>query len=470
MLRVTVLERGRLIRSEDTADSGEREMDTPSRRHLPAPLYDRLLRAEVIREERNEAPVFGWRRDYCLVGPWVGVMQIPGLQIEILPKTDGRDVSTDETFVEDTRGNLMEMLFRGGVGAVRARGLADLSLKRGNLYDQLVDTFLDRSVLEFRRGLDRGYRVADANLNTLRGKLLLSRHIARNSARKHRFYCRHDVLSEDTQISIRIKQACQLIAGRRMPAKLHAKCQQVLVLLSEVPDQPINKVVVDPVFNRQNERFEDIYTFACMLLEGQAPDARAGDSSTFSLLFEMEKVFERYIAAFLERHVVANDPTLSLYPQGRGYQYGLLHDSDGQRAILHMKPDLLLFKTTDKDPKTLIIDTKWKRLPENKPSRPDDKDLYQLYAYLNRYGCDRVVLLYPQTAGVAQRDFVALRGSDEKPVGSIGVRFVDLRHQLWTVAGKTELARQLEVIVREGFDPAALSQAKPLASVAGGTE
>lgn len=85
--------------------------------------------------------MFRWRRNHCLVGPWVGVMQIPGLQFEILPKTDESAAQESDQEVRDIRSNLMEMLLRGGLGAVRARGVADLALKRGNLHDQLVDAF-----------------------------------------------------------------------------------------------------------------------------------------------------------------------------------------------------------------------------------------------------------------------------------------------------------------------------------------
>jgi hypothetical protein len=79
VLRVTVLERGRNVRSDSDAHSVE--LGTPSRRVLPQRLYDRLRRSEGAREDRGEAAVFQWRRHHCLVGPWVGVMQIPGLQL-----------------------------------------------------------------------------------------------------------------------------------------------------------------------------------------------------------------------------------------------------------------------------------------------------------------------------------------------------------------------------------------------------
>lgn len=103
MLRVTVLERGRLIRAEAATDGRAYETGTPSRRYLPAAVYDRLFRAESAREERGEKAIFSWRRNYCLVGPWVGVMQVPGLQVEILPKTDEQQAPADEGFVKETR-------------------------------------------------------------------------------------------------------------------------------------------------------------------------------------------------------------------------------------------------------------------------------------------------------------------------------------------------------------------------------
>ncbi|MBK7074599.1 MAG: hypothetical protein IPH44_20110 [Myxococcales bacterium] len=451
MRRVTVVERGRLIRGED--ESGNPELDgTLARRLLPSRLYDRLFRSEVAREDRGEAAVFSWRRDHCLVGPWVGVIQIPGLQIEILPKTDDRARASDDAYVKETRSNLMEMLVRGGLGAVRARGVADLSLKRGNLHDQLVDAFVDRVLYELRRGLDREYVSEESNVSALRGKLVLARHIAHNSATRHQFYCRHDVLSEATQVSIRIKQACRLVAGRSVPAGLQVKCQQVLALLDDVPDLSAHQVGSDPVFNRQNERFEDIYAFAGILLAGHAPDVRAGRVETFSLLFDMDQVFERYVAAFMLTQVIPRIAGARLFPQARGHRFSLYRDGKAQQDVLRMAPDLLFTQEGPGGKKTLIIDTKWKRLSERYGPRPSNDDLYQLYAYLHRYDCDRAFLLYPETDRVATRDLDALARHAGVRVGSVGLRFVDLSHHLSTAKGREDLAVELEATVREGFD------------------
>ncbi|MGE6759403.1 McrC family protein [Corallococcus interemptor] len=450
MLRVTVFERGRIVRADSDAD--DVELGTPSRRVLPQRLYDRLGRSEAALEDRREGAVFRWRRNHCLVGPWVGVMQIPGLQLEILPKTDESASQDGDRETRDIRSNLMEMLLRGGLGAVRARGVADLALKRGNLHDQLVDAFLERTLFELRRGLDRGYATEEGNLATLRGKLVLSRHVAKNAAQKTRFYCRHDVLTEATQISVRLKQACRVLAARALPVVGLVKCQQVLALLDDVPDLPFRHREPDPVFTRQNERFADIYGFACMLLEGQAPDARSGEVETFSLLFNMEQVFERYISTFLSSEVMPRFAGASLYPQAKGHRLSLYRDR--QEAVLRMAPDLLFVHETAGTKKTLIVDTKWKRLSEEECGRPSRPDLYQLYAYLHRYNCQRAYLLYPKAAGMLPRDLQALARHSDDHVGTVGVRFVDLNRKLWTREGKTALANELAVIVGEGLERA----------------
>ena len=45
-----------------------------------------------------------------------------------------------------------------------------------------------------------------------------------------------------------------------------------------------------------------------------------------------------------------------------------------------------------------ILDSKWKRLDRGEPNHGvSQADAYQLFAYGKRYGCRRVVLLYPKT-------------------------------------------------------------------------
>jgi 5-methylcytosine-specific restriction enzyme subunit McrC len=451
MLRVAVLERGRIVRG-DTDEPAMVKAGRPAYRVLPRRLYDQLERFETdhVERQKHKNRIIDWRRDHGIVGQWVGVLQIPGLQLEILPKTDNHDPPEDaeeeRKFLGDTRANLVTMLLRGGLVAVRSRGVADLSLTRGSIHDRLVDAFLDRAIFELQRGLDRGYTSEEENLLALRGKLLVGQQVTRNAAQRHRFYCRHDIMSEATPICIRIKQACRVLAERSLPASVSVKVQDVLAMLDEVPEVPFRRGEPDPTFTRQNERFSDIYQFSCMILEGQAADVKGGQVETFSLLFDMDQVFERFIAAFVRSEVIPRIDSAAAQAQGVGDRRYLLRDTEGP-GMLHLKPDLLV----KRGHQTLIIDTKWKRLEANKLAHPSNDDLYQLYAYLHRYECKNAYLLYPKVAGVDPRTFVALRGHSADESGRVGVRFVDVSRNLRNREERDLLADELVTLVQEGL-------------------
>ena len=69
--------------------------------YLERRLYDRLKRFD--QSQRDEADrVFSWGDDSARTQQWVGVIQVPGLQVEILPKVDAP--GADESARRWTRG------------------------------------------------------------------------------------------------------------------------------------------------------------------------------------------------------------------------------------------------------------------------------------------------------------------------------------------------------------------------------
>lgn len=80
----------RLVVTEHTRIERYKLGETPKREggvYLESYLYDRLkLFDRKQREEKDK--VFEWNDGFLRTTQWVGVVQIPGLQIEILPKID----------------------------------------------------------------------------------------------------------------------------------------------------------------------------------------------------------------------------------------------------------------------------------------------------------------------------------------------------------------------------------------------
>lgn len=78
-----------------------------------------------------------------------------------------------------------------------------------------------------------------------------------------------------------------------------------------------------------------------------------------------------------------------------------------QEKVLRMPSDLVFLRGTVGAKKTLFTETKWEAPLRRRGDRPTRPDVYQLYAYLHRYECERANVLFPTAAGVQMRDLHA---------------------------------------------------------------
>ena len=127
----------------------------------------------------------------------------------------------------------------------------------------------------------------------------------------------------------------------------------------------------------------------------------AGSSNGFSLLFEMNTLFEEYVARSLSRALADTD--LRVVSQG-GRLYCL--ESEDRRGLFQTRPDILVKRG---DEVVQIIDTKWKRIS----TRIDDPkqgvsqaDVYQMMAYGRLYKCKHLTLMYPHHYDLGREDGV----------------------------------------------------------------
>jgi 5-methylcytosine-specific restriction enzyme subunit McrC len=456
-----VLERGRLICGEG------REPDSLFARRLPPDIYARLRDAEQSRESRGEAPVFQWGTragvEFAIVGPWVGVIEVGAVQIEILPKADQNerpniDGRSEDDVVRLIQGNLLEMLDYAGKVPVRVRGHAAVSVRRGSLQDALVQMFLERLVTEFRRGQPRAYASHEEELGTIRGRLMVQRQIIRNAAKPHRLWCRFDELELDPVLGGVFACACRILQRRALNSESRRLLAEATSLLEEA-EPVVDTAKLSVHFTRQTDRFRDIYEFARMIVAENAPEQRAGATRSFNLLYQMDALFEGFVAEFIEQEVFTlGDATLAgcvLRPQAKTVRKYLLtrEGSDG-KGVLHMRPDLVF----ERNGVHFIADTKWKHLEPGTAPTPSNADLYQMYTYLHEYGGRRVTLIYPCTdAGRPRADLRLTRTTGESGRW-VAIRFVNLGEDLASAAGRTALAKQLRDIIVEGIGDAEVAE------------
>jgi 5-methylcytosine-specific restriction enzyme subunit McrC len=419
---------------------------------LEAHLYDRIRAFDrVDRDEQDR--IFEWSDGYCRSTQWVGVIQVPGVQIEILPKIDAlvdpSDASSAEEARVGSRRNLLYMLSVSGDVPVRNRDVARLAQRRAPLSETLAAIFADRLRRELLLGPERAYREHEGNLRSFKGKLSIARQTLHNAAHRERFYCRFDEFTDDTLMNRIFKAACRaLLMITSTPATQDA-LRQCLLLLDGVSDVEVRDADFTLItISRQNQRFEDVLRFCRLILAGRSPTIEAGGARSFSLLFDMNAVFERFVAALLCRYVAPRIEGLLVHPQAVRHQRNLM-ECEG-KGILRLKPDLLV----DLAERRLVLDTKWKLLAPTKRGRGGvaDADLYQLYAYGRRYASPQSVLLYPHVPGLEARDFEVLDAAGTPSGERISIRHVRLHRNLYAEGEREKLVSELEEIVHAGLN------------------
>lgn len=430
MKRETVQEHTKIFRWDG-------EGTPPSSPYLERRLYDRLKRFDQ-RERKEKDPVFSWGDGSTRTTQWVGVIQVPGLQVEVLPKIDeGKET--------EARNNLLYMLSVAGQVPMRDRDVARLANRKVPLSEILAAIFADRLRRELLRGPERAYIRREDNLRRFKGKLLIAQQVLRNAAHRERFFCRFDEFSEDTLMNRIFRAACRVLLDSTHTPSTQDRLRHCLLLLDDVEDVFVHKEMLDRVtITRQNERFADVIRFCRLILQERSPEVRFGRERSFSLLFDMNRVFEDFVAAFLKKQVIPHLDGYHLYSQAKNRQRCLM--KSGEEDVLLLRPDILI----EAAGRQFVLDTKWKQLADSKIER---NDLYQIYAYTKRYRCKRSFLLYPYVRGAECRNFDIV-DSCEKPTLTgerVGVRFVNLQRDLHKRSDRDALARDLTNIVKEGI-------------------
>lgn len=423
-----------------------------SRKH-----FRRLRKFDSKQAGREGSLIFEWRHNKLWAKNWVGVVQIGGLTVEILPKVEKPSKSdNDETLEHFARRNLLYMLALAGEVPMRTRDVADIATQGGTLLDIYVDIFARRLTEQLKKGLDKDYVRREENLSVLRGKLKFGDHISKNAGRHDRFYVAYDEYLPDTPLNRIFKAACHKLRRAVQRPTTDEKLKNAAMLFADVSDVVVTPMSLDRIsFDRRNRRFKECFDFCRMLLLGQAPTASHGQTRTFSVLFDMNSVYEKFITEFIRRYVLVDelDERLHLDPQSKKVKKYLLwagEDKADEKGPVRLKPDILIQRRGTRDGETnfIVIDTKWKELGEKDSGGVkgvSTSDLYQLYAYARRYNAQNSLLLYPNTVGeLASEDYV-LPETDvpalDGPRKRVGLEFIDLDRDLR--AERLELAEEL---------------------------
>lgn len=354
-----------------------------------------LARASVFSGRGGEGVLEHGRKWLCARGV-VGVIATPDCQLEILPKIEGGGEIgvTDATL----RARLIHMLAVVHDLPVEAGAMTQLDWQRETVLELLIRLFCAKLTDAVRQGMPRRYLAHEEDLPALRGRLDVTRQFSTLAVSPQKLACHFDALSPDIALNQVMRAVVKKLSRLTGAPDNQRALRELSFVYADVADVPANALRWDQiVLDRTNRRWRDLLSLARLFLSDRHQQTGGSEIDGHALLFEMNVLFERYVARILFRALAGTG--LSVSAQG-GYRNCLYEANKGR---FRTQPDLIIRRD---EQIVLVIDTKWKRLKSTtvEPNQGvNQADVYQLMAYSQLYRCPNVMLLYPHHSDLPPR-------------------------------------------------------------------
>ncbi|MEE8186106.1 MAG: hypothetical protein V3T99_00405, partial [Nitrososphaerales archaeon] len=226
-------------------------------------------------------------------------------------------------------------------------------------------------------------------------KLLLPIQLRTNLLHQERFFTAHDEFTSDNLISQVFKAALQRCQEQTFSSRVTRMAKSLLVDFDEVSDLEMDVHELDQILvDRTISRFEPLLNMAKFILRHVSPSPAVAGCAVYSLMFDMNVVFERFIAAEMKAAFRGESNRVRYPAKGKS-----LLQKDG-RWQFALRPDIGIWSSGRFQ---CLVDTKWKQLDQNLPhSNVSQVDIYQMYAYGKEYDVPKVILLYPHHLDLPQ--------------------------------------------------------------------
>ncbi|TVQ96857.1 MAG: hypothetical protein EA399_14975 [Desulfovibrionales bacterium] len=370
---------------------------------------------------------------------WVGSLGIGRDCLDILPKID--DPSGGKSRAR-ARQNLLWMVARAGLIPTAPAELVRLGGQDAPLIKVFMDLYVGKLASEWRKGSVRDYLVEEANRSFLRGKLLLPEHLRANLLHRERFFTACDEFSSDTPLSRVLKGALRICAAQVFSPDLANKARKLLHDFDSVADAEYCPAELDSMtFDRRFNRFAPLFELAKKILMSRSPESGSQREQFYSLLFDMNEVFEKFVAAEIQTALAGSEYIVNSNAEKR---YLLL---EGNKKCFGMCPDIQIKKRKETQ---FLVDTKWKRLDPGKSHfGVSQQDIYQMYAYGKEYNPKKTILLYPHNSALKQDKSMIARLFHNNDRGQIiEVHAIDITKDMREMSVTIEMRQSLEGMLR----------------------
>ncbi len=323
---------------------------------------------------------------------YVGVLESPcGTQIEILPKHVD---DSSEVAIDSARRLLRTMLTACMDLAARESSPSSIEAFKAPLTEWVMRQFLEHLDRLVKRGIRFDYHPVKEQQRFLRGRLDVARQIRQPPGRQHILNIEHDVFDPDRAENRLLRSALDRVCRMTKDAYNWRLSHELAVYLSPVPCS--SNIAADFRHWRDDRlmtHYRPVRPWCTLILNEQSPRSIVGEWHGVSLLFPMERLFERYVEVCLRRQLPAGT---RLKPSASS-KHLCTHV---EQSWFLLKPDFLIHDAET----TWVLDTKWKRLDSSLANASDKyglsrSDFYQLFAYGHRYlpAAGRMMLIFPMT-------------------------------------------------------------------------
>jgi 5-methylcytosine-specific restriction enzyme subunit McrC len=306
---------------------------------------------------------------------YVGVVALrDGPTIEIRPKAAGT--------------HLLHLL-RYAQGATTTTIDQEVSLQAGNTFIDAIGYLFNAELTTILdRGLHSEYQRVNKAEKQLRGRLDVQRQLQQQQRPALAFECDYDELTTDTVVNRAILYATTVLlrlvqdTDLRQSLQRHQHLLRRQVTLTAVEPSALDRIEL----TRLNDHYGDIIRLTKLVLQSHfVREFRGGGRESFSLLVDMNRIFERVVERAM-RSAVGTRP---------GWTVDAQHSStnliDSDKHTVTIRPDILIRDDTEQV--RCISDAKWKL------GSPNNSDFYQLASYQLAFDGPGL-LLYPEQDGI----------------------------------------------------------------------
>lgn len=321
---------------------------------------------------------------------YVGVIETKdGRTIEILPKI--HKANTD-----DSRRIFLGMLKYLKDTPFKETDFANLKTDKFPLLEIFISMFLSEISKLVRKGVKADYVTISENVTYLKGSINWSQQIKQNLVHKERFFVHYDSYLRDRPENRLIKSALKFLKGKAKLLNNQRLINELLFVFDDVSESPDIKLDLLKIkTDRTMADYARVLKWVKIFFLNESFTPFKGNDIGLALLFPMERVFEDYVVAYLKK----NFPNLQFQSQKSDHWLVDNHNNSGK---FRLRPDIVV-KIDDE--RTVIIDTKWKILDQNAPSKNyliSQVDMYQMYAYGKKYNQNNrrlisLIMVYPFT-------------------------------------------------------------------------